>query len=450
MKKLLILIFAIFLSVNTSFAMSVFKMDKLIKSSGLTDTATLAVSVRSADSGNLIYQTNAKKLLHPASVLKLFTTYAALDTLGYDYEFKTQFYKSGNDLYIKLGADPLLTTAQLKSAFNELKAQGKTSFKNLYFDDSIIDKKEFAQGWMWDDDISPYTPKVSSYNLDGNVIAVNLAPSANGMMSINKKSDYPMSVISFIKSDAAADNLDMNRYNWIDPDVVEIYGVVNKTKSFNIPVSNMRKYFIYNVDKVLDETKIQITDTLYASKLVPDNAELLTEISNPISKTIAPILQNSNNLMAETVYKVAASKKYEATGTDLLAGYMFNEFYNKHGIETDGIIIKDGCGVSRNNLFYADWFTSALAKLYKMGGFEKFRENMAQAGDGTLYNRLYDLRGEAWLKTGSLSNISAISGYVKSQDGHTYAVAVLIQNFTQKQIEIKRFEDEIIKIIYDK
>ncbi len=450
MKKFLLLILTLILTVNSGFAMSSLKMDKLIKSSGLTDTATLAVSVRSADSGNVIYQNNAKKLLHPASVLKIFTTYAALDTLGYDYEFKTQFYKFGDDLYIKLGADPMLNTIQLKSAFNELKAQGRTSFKNLYFDDSIIDKKEFSQGWMWDDDISPYTPKVSSYNLDGNVIAVSLSPSSNGMMSVNTKSKYPMSVISYIKSDSTIDNLDMSRYNWINPDVVEVYGMVNKTKSFNIPVSNMRKYFIYNVEQALDESKIQITNTAYASKLVPDNAELLTEISNPISKTIAPILQYSNNLMAETVYKVAASKKFEATGTDYLAGIMFNEFYKKHGIDTDGIIIKDGCGVSRNNLFYADWMTTALAKLYKMGGFEKFREYMAQAGDGTLYNRLYDLRGEAWLKTGSLSNISAISGYVKSEDGHTYAVAVLIQNFTQKQSEIKRLEDDIIQVIYGK
>ena len=358
-------------------------------------------------------------------------------------------YKSNGDLYIKLGADPLLTTAQLKSMFKELKSKGQASFKNLYFDDSIIDKKEFAQGWMWDDDVSPYTPKVSSYNLDGNVIAVSLSPSADGMMSVYKKSKYPMSVISYIKADTE-DNLDMNRYNWINPDVVEVYGVVNKTRSFNIPISNMRKYFIYNLEQIFDEEKIQITSTSYASKLVPENAELLASISNPVSKTIAPILQNSNNLMSETIYKVAASKKYEATGTDLLAGVMFNDFYNKQGLETEGIIIKDGCGVSRNNLFYADWLTMALSKLYKNTGFDKFKENMAQAGDGTLSRRLYNLRGEAWLKTGSLSNISTISGYVKSEDGNTYAIAVLIQNFTQKQSEIKHFEDEIINVIYYK
>lgn len=453
MKNLLkfaFLTFILIFTINSSFAMSSIKMDKLIKSSDLNDTSTIAVSIRNVQTGNVVYQQNEKKLLHPASTLKIFTSYMALDTLGYDYDFKTQFYKSGDDLYIKLGADPILNTAQLKTAFNEIKNKGYDAFKNLYFDDSKIDKKEFSQGWMWDDDISPYTPKISSYNLDGNVINAYLTSTSEGMMSVNTKSKYPISIISYIKSDNKIDHLEMNRYNWSNPDVVEIYGVVNKTKSFNIPISSMRRYFIYNVEQALEENKIQITSTSFASKLVPQNAEMITEILNPISKVIQPILQNSNNLMAETIYKVAAAEKYFATGTDILGSELFSEYYNNIGIDTSNIIIKDGCGVSRNNLFSADWMTKALSAIYKTSSFEKFKENMAQSGDGTLSNRLFDLRGEAWLKTGSLSNISAITGYIKSKDGHLYSVAVLVQNFQKNQSDIKQFEDEIIKVIYNK
>ena len=129
---------------------------------------------------------------------------------------------------------------------------------------------------------------------------------------------------------------------------------------------------------------------------------------------------------------------------------MFNDYYKNLGMKNDGIIIKDGCGVSRNNLFTADWITSALSKLYKDADFSKFKENMAQPGDGTLGNRMFDLRGNAWLKTGSLSNVSTIAGYVHSQDGHTYSVSVLIQNFNIQQQDVKSFEDEIIKLIYNR
>lgn len=449
-KSLIVIMLFIF-SVNSSFAFSVGKLEKYLKKSNLQDTATIAISIRNADSNSVVYEQNQNRLLHPASTLKLFTTYASMDSLGYDYFFKTKFYKdSANNLYIKLGADPLLTTAQLKQAFSELKKQGCTSFKNLYFDDSIIDKKEFPQGWMWDDDISPYTPKVSSYNLDGNILKVNLTKNAGELLSAEVKSTFPISVISNVKLGSEHDYLEVNRYNWANPDVVELYGNVTSARTINIPISSMRRYYIHNVQKILEDNRINILGTKYASKLVPENAVLLTEISNPITSVVPLILQNSNNLMAESIYKLAAGKKYNSTGSDELASVMFKEFYNKNGIETDNIVIKDGCGVSRNNLFSVNWMSNALSKLYKMDNFEQFKDNMAQSGDGTLNNRLYDLRGEVWLKTGSLSNISTIAGYVKSQDGHTYSVVIFTQNFIEEQPKIKEFENDIINIIYNR
>ena len=449
--KILILTMIFMFSINSSFAFSVSKLEKHIKSSNLNDTATLAISIRDVESGNVIYEQNQNKLLHPASTLKLFTTYSSLNTLGYDYLFKTQFYKDKQgDLYIKLGADPLLTSSQLQQAFQKLKAEGNTSFKNLYFDDSIIDKKEFAPGWMWDDDTNPYTPKVSSYNLDGNIVRVAMTNNPDGFAQTTLKSTYPMSVISVVKTGAKSDYLEVNRYNWMNPEVVEIYGNLKAAKPINIPISSMRRYFIHNVEKALESNRINISNTLYFSKIVPSDAVLITEITNPISRTISSILHNSNNLMVESIFKLASAKKYSATGTDFLGEEVFKEFYNKLGLETDNILIKDGCGVSRKNLLYADWMTQALNKIYQQKDFEKFRDNMAQSGDGTLNNRLYPLRGEVWLKTGSLSNVSAIAGYVKSQDGHTYSIVILTQNFIQEQSTVKKFEDEIINIIYNR
>lgn len=449
--KILILTMIFMFSINSSFAFSVSKLEKHIKSSNLNDTATLAISIRDVESGNVIYEQNQNKLLHPASTLKLFTTYSSLNTLGYDYLFKTQFYKDKQgDLYIKLGADPLLTSSQLQQAFQKLKAEGNTSFKNLYFDDSIIDKKEFAPGWMWDDDTNPYTPKVSCYNLDGNIVRVAMTNNPDGFAQTTLKSTYPMSVISVVKTGAKSDYLEVNRYNWMNPEVVEIYGNLKAAKPINIPISSMRRYFIHNVEKALESNKINISNTLYSSKIVPSDAVLITEITNPISRTISSILHNSNNLMVESIFKLASAKKYSATGTDFLGEEVFKDFYKKLGLETDNIIVKDGCGVSRNNLLYADWMTQALNKIYKQKDFEKFRDNMAQSGDGTLNNRLYPLRGEVWLKTGSLSNVSAIAGYVKSQDGHTYSIVILTQNFIQEQSTVKKFEDEIINIIYNR
>lgn len=453
MKKLFkILTVFIILAVQASacFAVETGKIDKLIKKSGLNEMSIVSVSIKNAENNNVVYELNSKKLLHPASTIKLFTQFSALETLGYDYFFKTGFYKdSQNNLYIKLSADPLLTTSQLKQALRKVKETG-ASFNNLYFDDSIIDKKELSPGWMWDDNVSPFTPKVSSYNLDKNLIKLNFEKNSEGKANITLKPDYPMNVISDVKIGINKDLLEVNNYYWNNPEVVEIFGAITAPKSIDIAVSSMRRYFIYNLDKILDDLRINISSTLYSSKLVPSDAVLITEISNPIQPVSKDALEKSSNLAAETIYKVAAANKYFSTGSDLLGFNLFKEFYKGLGMEVDNIILADGCGVSRYDLIYADWMTEALNKLYKMKNFEKFKELLAQPGEGTLSKRLFDLRGDIWLKTGSLNNISAVTGYVKSQDGNVYSIAILTENYTKNNSEVKAFEDELIKLIYNR
>ncbi len=448
--KVLTVLIIIAIQTTASFAVETGKIDKLIKKSGLNDMSIVSVSIKNAENNNVVYELNSKRLLHPASTVKLFTQFSALETLGYDYFFKTGFYKdSQNNLYIKLGADPSLTTSQLKQAMQKVKETG-VSYNNLYFDDSIIDKREFAPGWMWDDNVNPYTPKVSAYNLDKNIIKVNIEKNAEGKANLTLSPSYPMSIISDVKIGIKKDLLEVNSYYWNNPEVVEIFGAVTNPKTIYLPLSSMRRYFIYNLDKIIDDLRIDVKSTLYSSKLVPQNAELITEINNPISPAIKEALENSSNLSAESIYKLAGAVKYSSTGSDMNAFDVFKEFYKGIGMDINNIKLSDGCGVSRYDLIYADWMTETLNKLYKMKNFEKFKAFLAQPGEGTLSDRLFDLRGDTWLKTGSLNNISALTGYVKSQDGHIYSVAILTENYTKDNSDVKAFEDELIKLIYNR
>ena len=436
---------------NASLAISTEKIDKLLKTSDINKGALVSISIKNTNSGNVVYEKNSQKNMQGASALKLFTMYPVMETLGYDYTFKTLLYKDNqNNLYLKLGADPFLSSAQLKSLFQNAKQDGQSEFKNLYIDDSILDKKEFSQGWMWDDEISPYTPKISSYNLDKNVIKLELEKNSEGKASVSVKPYYPITVISDIDMSAKNNKLEAYRYSWNNPEVVELYGTLSQAQNIELPLGSMRRYFIYNLDKILDDTRINISETKYASKLVPDDAELVAQVENPVSPALTDALQKSSNLSAQTLFKLASAKKYNMSGNDLYAEKLVKEFYEKLGLKTENIIIKDGCGVSRYDIINTDWMSEALSKLYKQSNFEKYKEYMAQPGDGTLSKRLYELRGDARFKTGSLSNISAITGYIKSQDGNLYSFAMITQNFTQSQKEVKDFEDEIIKLIYNR
>ncbi len=436
---------------NSSFAISAGKIDKLLKTSDINKGALVSISIKNTENGNVVYEQNSKKNMQGASTLKLFTMYPVMETLGYDYSFKTALYKDKeNNLYLKLGADPLLTSSQLKTLFQNAKQNGQAEYKNLYIDDSIIDKKEFSQGWMWDDEVCPYTPKISAYNLDRNVVKLSIEKNNDSTASISVKPNYPMTIISDIKLGAKTNQLEINRYSWNNPELLEIKGTLTGAQTIELPLGSMRRYFIYNLDKILDDCRINISETRYASKLTPEESELISQVENPIAPALTEALQKSSNLSVQSLYKLASAKKYSMSGNDFYAGKLVKEFYENLGLNMNNIVLKDGCGVSRHDIINADWMSDVLNKLYKQPNFAKYKEYMAQPGDGTLDKRLYELRGDARLKTGSLSNISAITGYIKSQDGNLYSFAMITQNFTQSQKDVKSFEDEIIRLIYNR
>lgn len=456
MKNLfkLFLVFSIFLStVLQGSAKHIpidFKFDKLIKDSSVSKTSTVAVSIKDVKSGKVIFETNQDKLLHPASTLKLFTTVAAVNTLGQDYNFKTQFYvDSKKNLYIKLGADPILTSADLKQMVKSLKSQGLKTLNNIYIDDSIVDNVEYGTGWMWDDDVNPSMPKFSAYNLDDNILKICVSKSEDGQSVIAKPTVmFPLAIVNTVKAGSVS-NITISRYNWQSPDVVELNGTVSTPVIVDLPLNNMRRYFTYRLAEYLNTYRIKYGNENYTSALVPKDAKMVVEVAHSINSVLPLALKNSDNKAAESLFKVASSKAICATGNNEAAVKMFKSFYDNNKIDTNAIIVADGSGISRNNLVSVDWMSSALNKLYVSDSFAYIKGNMAQPGDGTLQNRFYDLRGNVWLKTGTLSNISGLTGYVLSKDNKVYSVAILTQNFIVPQSEVKALENNIINSVYN-
>ena len=448
--RILCSVVIIFAFADFSEAKQIPKIDRLLKSvSELDSTSTIAISVKDAQTGLVEYEYNPKKLLHTASTLKLFTTAAAMDTLGDDYEFTTALYKYNNDLYIKLGADPRLTRDGLKMLIKDLRSEGYKEFNNVYFDDSIFDRQEWGTGWMWDNDTNPYMPKFSSYNLDNNIIRVNISESVNGDVSITPSSKYPMSVVNLL-SFGQQNQYNVRRYDWINPEVVELIGSVKGKTSVDIPISSMRRYFIFVLNDIFAANNIRIKNLSYASKLVPTGAVKITEVATPVQNIYNSILQDSDNKNTETLFKAATAHYFTATATSALEERFFREYWDGKKVSTKGINIADGSGSSRNDLFSVDWMTDALLKIYNNKNlYQTLLNSMAQPGDGTLSSRLYSLRGSAWLKTGTLSGVSGLTGFVVDSKGKTHVVAILIQNFITDVNEVKQFEDEVVKAIYE-
>ena len=162
------------------------------------------------------------------------------------------------------------------------------------------------------------------------------------------------------------------------------------------------------------------------------------------------IMENSNNMTAETLFKIAGGKYWNTTGTTYSGIQAFYDYYKNIGIDTENINIVDASGVSRYNLLYTDWMTEALCKINKKDKDYKYKERFNIPNRGTLENRLFELRDYLWAKTGTLANTSGITGYITTKRGNDYAFAILIQNTNKPSAEVKKLEDEILTTIFNK
>ena len=125
MKKILVLLFVLFIGLGVNAKAVKRDFSSVINESGVEKNA-IAVSIKDLSTGKPVYELNEKILMHPASVQKVLTLIPAMEVLGEDYEFETGIYSRGEDSFlIKLGADPYLTSSDLKKLVNNVKLDTK-------------------------------------------------------------------------------------------------------------------------------------------------------------------------------------------------------------------------------------------------------------------------------------------------------------------------------------
>lgn len=405
--------------------------------------SSVSMSVKNVDNGKVLYQHNEKILSHPASVQKLLTLPAAVETLGEDYRFSTELYKSGDNGYlIKLGADPYLNSDNLNSLVSNIKA---ADVKQIYIDDSIIERKDWGEGWQWDDSMNVSMPKFNSYNLDGNLINITVMPTVKGQSPlIINSSKYP---IVFLNNVITGDKNDvkLSRDSAISGNALMLSGTVSSSTVISFPIKNLQRYFDFKLTQSLENNNIYLKNPYKRVKVASSDVKY-TQISHPISFAIDDILKNSNNMAIETVMKIAGGKKYETIGTDSLGLKLFEAYCNKLNLNIEDIRLVDASGVSKNNLVNADFVTNYLVK-------QKDNETLKHLpcpGEGTLSARMIPLKDNLRAKTGTLSDISSIAGYITSKKGKQYAFCIIINDPKSTNSDKKALEDYLIRTIYIK
>lgn len=410
--------------------------------------SAISISIKDVKTGQVVYALNDRIPRNPASTLKLITSMASYNALGKDYNFSTKMYKTPkNELYIKLDGDPFLTSADLVSLMSIAKSKNIIEPKAIVIDNTVFDNVEWGEGWQWDDDLNPLMPRFSAYNLDGNLINVEVTSQGkNRAPSIVAKPYYPITFMNMVKV-KDTNNIKLERNNNISPNIINVSGTIQTKQIVQIPVNNLQLYFNLRLEDALRSAKIDYYKPFYQDKL-PEKVYFAGEVTHNIDEIMNSILKASSNLSAESLFKRAGGFFAGGTGSSDNSVKMLSSYFEELGLNSSAIKIVDGSGVSKNNIMTTDFMTNFLLKLAKNENFDELKLFMASPGEGTLKNRMLYFKNNLRAKTGTLSDVSAIAGYLKTRAGKLYAFDIMIQDAKTSEADKKNIEEQILRIIY--
>ncbi len=431
----------------------------------------IAIDVYDLTGQKSLYKKNEKLLLNPASNQKIITTCAALQFLGTYYKFQTKLFHTGliedgtlyGDLYLVGGFDPMFKYSDLDSLLKPLKDLGiKKITGKICGDVSLKDSLYWGKGWMWDDNPDPTAVYLSSLNINENSVDVfveGVKIDSFSVVTLNTPGKY-FNIINKTKTTGQFDEADFEvTRDWMNnPKNILIAGLVPIGKQYDeeestekLNVQNPAEYFLFLVTKKLNEMGIQCAGKYEIEKL-PGNSVFLSSIDRPIDSVIVYTNKESDNLGAEMLLYTLALNDSAALATRENGLEAVNRFIDSLGFHSENYSIADGSGVSRYNLVSVELLLKCLKYLfYKNPGlFNLLYSSLPIGGvDGTLEKRFLDTKAfnNIRAKTGTLSGVSALSGYITSANQHMLAFSILLENYTEKSAYARKYIDQICELL---
>lgn len=427
------------------------------------------VVIESLRSGEVLYERNRHALLMPASNQKLITTAAALCMLGPDHCLVTRVVArrgeiSGGvvrgDLFLVGGGDPFLDEEGIEKLARAVAAAGIRRVQGrIVGDGSVFPGPRYGFGWSWDDMSYYYSAPVSGLNVNRNLLQVIVTPGRRSgqrpSVQLNP-AGYPATVRNLATTSDAGGQVQVNVERILGKDVIEVSGTIPASRRGSAPfrtavtVEDPPLYAAVRLRAKLAAAGVRVegpaaNGVAHKSDLV----ELASHRSLPISELIARVNKPSDNLGAECLLRAIGLERKES-GSVTAGREAVVEWLKTLGMPDNGIVLRDGSGLSRMNYVSADTLVRVLRSMYAHPASAAWLASLPVAGtDGTLRNRLRDTRaaGNCRAKTGYISNVSSLSGYVTTADGEPLLFVMLMNNHPCRNAEATAVQDEIVKLM---
>lgn len=428
--------------------------------------AQASVSIRSAETGEVLYENEADDRLKPASNMKLLTGAAALETLGAGYTFSTEVLREGDmkgnklhgDLYLKGKGDPTLMEEDFEAMAQSLKDSGLREVKgNLIADDTWYDDIRLSEDLSWNDETRYYGSQISSLTASpnedydpGTVIVAAYPSDTTGEpadITVTPNNEY-VEIVNQTKTVAAGQSKDLSIERKHGTNDIVIEGTVpveaSRSRSW-VAVSEPSGLALDLFRQSLEKEGIKVKGKAQLNGETPSSAEVMvSKESMPLHELFIPFMKLSNNNHAEVLIK-EMGRVVHGEGSWEKGLEVVEAFLEENGVGADAMRLRDGSGMSHVNMIPSGEISNLLFQIREKEWFPAYLESLPVAGHndrfvgGTLRNRMEDTAAEnnVQAKTGSLTGVTSLSGYVTTEDGEALIFSIVLNNYLGSVEEIE-------------
>jgi serine-type D-Ala-D-Ala carboxypeptidase/endopeptidase (penicillin-binding protein 4) len=422
----------------------------------------------------VLFQHNSDRPFIPASNMKLITSAAAIDVLGADFSFRTSLLKRGEDLVVWADGDPTLGDTILlrpigwdvdtlfRNWAGELKQRGITSVRNVVIDDSVFDEEFYHPGWASNYAHQRYAAQVGGLNLAVNTITFAIHARNQGEVVTYKLS--PDTKYITVRNTCV---MGENDAIWFSrqPQTNEIIlrgETPNRTSTVQVTIHDPSMYAGTVLAETLQRQGVTVngravrdrtTRSQYES-LSPAQREewkIVARHETPLAAVLPRFNKDSLNLYGEALNKRMGHAATGQSGSWENGSRAVSAFLKRIGAREEQFDIADGSGLARANTVSPQTLVQVLVHSYHQSSREMYVNSLAVGGgDGTLRNRFQNMEasGRVYAKSGFISGVTALSGYLEGKDGQWYAFSIMMNGIAPgTNATMRNLQDRIVNAV---
>ncbi|MGB0715888.1 MAG: D-alanyl-D-alanine carboxypeptidase/D-alanyl-D-alanine endopeptidase [Phycisphaerae bacterium] len=404
----------------------------------------------------------------PASTMKLFTMIGALETLGADFEFETKFYQDGPNVLVVGDGDPSTGNAEGTSASQKrdghfasfvealTKANVGAIQGDIVLDVARMEPPSYHKSWENSDHGRWYAAPVDAVNFNANCLNVTVEPGEPGKPAkVKMWPNCPDAEIDNRTKTGKGRNPIIHHPPGTRKYVVS--GNCRKTWAFPaVSFPEPARLFGHALKEELRQAGISVAGDIKISRkpIAAEQAQLRDTLKTKLVEILPRIGKDSHGPYSEALlkrmgYAAGANRGVRSPGSWASGRKAMTDFLNKAGIDTKRFELSDGSGLSRDNRATAEQLCQLLAFAHKRPYAQTVIDSLAVAGvDGTLRRQMREQKGRVVAKTGTMTGIRTLSGYILSKSGERkLAFAIMFNDFPGSTTPYREIQDEFCGVL---